>query len=59
MSHFSIIFQIFCIFDSDQEKYAIFVILTKNKVIYDAESINMWMSADEACRFTNFSNITS
>ena len=36
-----------------------FVIPTKNKIIYDAESINMWIWADEACRFTAFSNITS
>ena len=34
-----------------------FVIPTKNKVICDAESINMWILADEACRFANFSNI--
>ena len=38
---------------------AILVIPTKNKVIYDAESINMWILADETCHFTNFSNITS
>ena len=42
-----------------RKKYAIIVIPTKHKVIYDAESINMWILADEACRFTNFSNITS
>ena len=38
---------------------AIFVIPTKNKVIYDAQPINMCILADEACRFTNFLNITS
>ena len=38
---FLAIFQIFCFFDSDQEKYAIFVIPTKTKIIYDAESINI------------------
>ena len=46
-------------FDSNQEKYAVFVLPTKNKVIYDNESINMWILADESCRFTNFSNIMS
>ena len=32
-----------CFFDSDQEKYVIFVIPTKTKIIYDAESINIWI----------------
>ena len=30
------------------KKYAIFVIPTKNKIIYDPESINMCIWADEA-----------
>ena len=41
-----------------EEKYVIFVIPSKDKIIYDAESINMWILADEACPFTNVSNIT-
>ena len=41
------------------KKYAIFVISTKNIVIYEAKSINMWILADKACRFTNFSPIMS
>ena len=32
---------------------------TKNLIIWDTNSINMWILADEACRFTNFSNIMS
>ena len=32
---------------------------TKNRIIWDTNSRNMWSLADEACRFTNFSNITS
>ena len=31
----------------------------KNKIIWDINSRNMWISADKACRVTNFSNITS
>ena len=41
MSEFLAIFQIFCFFYSDQEKNAIFVIHSKTKIIYDAESINI------------------
>ena len=32
---------------------------TKNGIIWDSNFINMWTLADEACCFTNFSNITS
>ena len=32
---------------------------TKNTIIWDTNSRNMWILADEACRITNFSNITS
>ena len=49
----------FCFFDTDQEKCAISEVSTKNRVIWDTDSINMWILADKACRFTNFSNITS
>ena len=41
------------------KKYAIVEISTKNKIIYDTESIKMWIWADEAYRFTDISNITS
>ena len=41
------------------KKYAIVEILTKKKIICDTESINMWISADDAYRFIDFSNITS
>ena len=54
---FSAIFQIFCFFDSDQEKHAIFAKPHKNKIVYDSESVNKWIFADEACRY--FSNLTS
>ena len=56
---FSAIFQKFCFFDTDYEKYAIVEISTEQKIICDTESINMWIQADEAYRFTDFSNITS
>ena len=29
----------------------------KNKFIWDTNSINIWILADEACCFTNFANI--
>ena len=42
------------------KKYATVEISNKNgKKICDTESINMWIWADEAYRFTDFSNITS
>ena len=31
---------------------------TENIIIWDTNSTNVWILADEACRFTNFSNIT-
>ena len=31
----------------------------ENRIIWDTDSINMWILGDEACRFTNVSNITS
>ena len=34
--------------------YTIFVIPTKNIVLYHTKSINMWILADKACRFNNF-----
>ena len=40
-------------------KYAIVEISTKKKIICDTELINMWIWADKAYRFTDFSNITS
>ena len=42
-----------------QKNYAIFVICTKNKTICGTWSINMLTWADEACNFTDFSNIMS
>ena len=36
------------------KKYAIVEISTKKKIICDTESINMWIWADEANRFTFF-----
>ena len=41
------------------KKYDTVDISTKKKIICDTESINMWIWADEAYRFTDFSNITS
>ena len=56
---FSAIFQIFCFFDTDLEKCAISEVSAKNRFIWDTDSINMRILADKACRFTNFSSITS
>ena len=42
-SHFSAIFQKFCFFETDYEKYAMVEICTKNKIMCDTESINMWI----------------
>ena len=41
------------------KKYAIVEISTKKKIICDTERINMWILADGAYHFTDFSNITS
>ena len=38
------------------KKYALVEISTNKKIICDTESINMWIWADEAYRFTDFSN---
>ena len=40
-------------------KCAISEVSVKNIIIWDTDSINMWILADEACRFINFSSITS
>ena len=53
------IFQIFCFFDTDLEKYATSKLSTKNRITCDINSINMWNLADEACRCTNFLNVMS
>ena len=58
-SHFSAIFQKFCFLTQIMKKYAIVEISTKKKIIYDTELINLSIWADEAYRFTGFSNITS
>ena len=47
------------LFFSYLSKCAIDEIFTKNEMICDTESINMWILAEEACHFTNFSNIKS
>ena len=49
----------FSYLDTDQEKCAISEVYAKNRIIWDTDSINMWILADKAFRFTNFSNITS
>ena len=41
------------------KKYAIAEKYTKKKIICDTESINMWILADEAYCFSDFSNIMS
>ena len=35
-------------------KCAISEVSTKNRIIWDTDSINMWILADQVCRFTNF-----
>ena len=57
MIPFLAIFQIFCFFQTDQEKCAVGEISTKNEVICDTESINMWILADKTCHFNNFFQI--
>ena len=42
-----------------RKKYVITEISTKNRIICDTDSINVWILAEEACCFTNFSSITS
>ena len=42
-----------------RKKCAISEVSTKNRIIWDTVSIIMWILADEASRFTNFSNIKS
>ena len=58
-SHFSGIFKKFCFFDTDYENYAIVEMSTKRKIICGTESINMWISVDDAYRFSDFLTITS
>ena len=41
------------------KKFAIVEVSTEKKIICDTESINMWIWANEAYRFADFSNITS
>ena len=41
------------------KQYAIVEISTEKKIICDTESINMWIWANEAYCFTDFSNIMS
>ena len=52
-------FKYFAFLTKIRKKCAISEVSTKNRIICDTDSINMWILADEACRFTNFSNITS
>ena len=56
---FSAIFQIFYFLTQIRKKCAMSEVSTKNRIIRDTNSINIWILADTACRFTNFSNITS
>ena len=56
---FSAIFQISCFLTQIRKKCAINEVSNKNRIIWDTDSINMWILADEASRFTNYSNITS
>ena len=53
------IFQTVGFFTQIRKNYAIFVIYTKNKNICETGLINMLIWADEACHFSDFSNITS
>ena len=46
---FQLYFKYFVFLTQIRKKYTMFVILAKNKVIYEAESTNMWILADEAC----------
>ena len=56
---FSYLSNIFASLTQIRKKCAISEVFTKNRIIWDTDSINMWILVDKACRFTNFSNITS
>ena len=56
---FSYLSNIFAFLKQIRKKCAISGIFTKNRIIWDTDWINMWKLHDEACRLTNFSNITS
>ena len=56
---FQLSFKNFSSLTQIMKKYAIVEISTKKKIICDTESINTWIWADEAYRFTDFLNITS
>ena len=52
-------FKCFAFLTQIRKECAISEVSTKNRAICDTDSINMWILADQACRFTDFSNITS
>ena len=56
---FQLSFKYFAFLAQIWETCAISEVSAKNRIIWDTDSINMWILADEACRFTNCSNITS
>ena len=56
---FELSFKNFAFLTHFMKNYAIFEICTKKKIICDTGSINMRIWANEAYRFTDFSNVTS
>ena len=58
-SYFSVIFKYFAFLTHIRKKCATRKVSTKNTIIWDTNTRNMWILADETCRFTNVSNITS
>ena len=56
---FQLSFKYFAFLTQIGKKCAISEVSTKNRIIWDTDSTIMWILADKACRFTNFSNITS
>ena len=57
MAIFQLFLKYFAFSTQIRKKCVISEVSTKNRIIWDTASINMWILADEACRFTNFSNI--
>ena len=57
-SYFQLFFKCFAFLTQIKKKCAMSEVSTKNIIIWDSNSTNIWTLADEACRFTNFSNIT-
>ena len=57
--YFQLSFKYFGFLTQIRKKCAISEVSTKSTIIWETDSINMWILADETCRFINLLNITS